>query len=212
MTAAFDPILAILRGLRPAEAEAVGQTLYAAGIRSLEVPLNSPDPLASIAILRDTLPSDATIGAGTVLTVADVERCAEAGSELVVSPHTNADLIAATLHAGMRSLPGCATPSEAITALSAGTETLKVFPAGTIGPAGLKAWREVLPRHIQLFPVGGVTAADFPAWVAAGASGFGVGAALYSPGIPLTELAGRGQALIAAWSAAGAPVTAGIRR
>ena len=204
MTAAFAPVLAILRGLQPGEAEAVGQTLYAAGIRSLEVPLNSPDPLASIAILRDTLPSDATVGAGTVLTVADVDRCAEVGSELIVSPHTNVDLIAATLHAGMRSVPGCATPSEAVTALAAGTSTLKVFPAGTIGPAGLKAWREVLPRSVQLFPVGGVTAADFPAWLAAGANGFGVGAALYSPGIPLTQLGERALALLAAWTAAGA--------
>jgi 2-dehydro-3-deoxyphosphogalactonate aldolase len=198
---ADDRFIAILRGVRPEEVCAVGDVLYDAGFRSLEVPLNSPDPFTSIRALREHLPQDALVGAGTVFAVEDVRRAHEVGAQTIVSPHTDTAVVAETVRLGMRSYPGAATPSEAFAALRAGTRTVKVFPSQQVGHAGVKAWREVLPRDVQLLPVGGVDAAGLAGWVAVGATGFGIGSSLYRPGRDLDDLAARAGDLFAAWRA-----------
>jgi 2-dehydro-3-deoxyphosphogalactonate aldolase len=192
-------LIGILRGLDPTEATRVGDVLYGAGFRSLEVPLNSPEPFTSIRRLRDHLPDDALVGAGTVLAVEDVRRAQDAGALTVVSPNTDPAVIRETVARGMLSYPGAATPTEAFSAVAAGTLNVKIFPSGQVGPAGLKAWREVLPQAVLLFPVGGVDAEDFEGWVAAGAAGFGLGSALYRPDRDLDELESRARRLVAAW-------------
>ena len=176
------PLIGILRGIRPDEASAVGEALTAAGWRLVEVPLNSPDPLRSIAQLANDFPN-ALVGAGTVLTAADVRNVHAAGGQLVVSPNFNAEVVRETVRLGMVSLPGVITPSEAFGALDAGATGLKLFPAEMVSPAVLKALRAVLPAQALLMPVGGITPDNMAAWRAAGAGGFGIGSALYKPGM-----------------------------
>lgn len=200
-TATPTGLIAILRGLTPDEAPAVGRALHDAGIRTLEVPLNSPDPYRSIQLLRDTLPS-CTVGAGTVLTTAEVRQSHAAGARIIVSPNTDAGVVAETIRLGMRGYPGAATPSEALTAIAAGAQAVKVFPAVQVGQAGMKAWTAVLPASVELIPVGGVKVGDFPGWIVAGATGLGVGSALYQPGDSPDMLAVRARAVHSAWQSA----------
>ncbi|MCZ2404695.1 2-dehydro-3-deoxy-6-phosphogalactonate aldolase [Paenarthrobacter sp. Z7-10] len=195
-------LIAILRGLTTADAKDVGECLYEAGFRSLEVPLNSPEPLATIRVLRDLLPADCLVGAGTVLTVDQVAQCADAGAQTIVSPNTDTAVIAETVRLGMESYPGAATPSEAFAAIGAGARNVKLFPAEQVGTAGLKAWTAVVPQHIGLLPVGGVTASNIAAWLAAGATGFGIGSSLYRPGITVEDLRPRADAIFTAWETA----------
>lgn len=194
--------VAILRGLTPQEAPEVGQRLYKAGFRALEVPLNSPDPLTSIRLLRKQLPQDCAVGAGTVLTVEEVHAAHEAGSGIIVSPVMNPEVIAETARLGMRSYPGVATPTEAFSAVKAGARSLKLFPSDAVGIPGMKAWQAVLPQDIEFLPVGGVDASNLGAWVTAGASGAGIGSSLYKPGITVEDLSSRAVALVQAWRSA----------
>ena len=175
-------IIAILRGVRPDEVVSIAASLIAAGITKIEVPLNSPDPLVSVGKLAKKFGDVALIGAGTVLNVGDVTRVADAGGRLVVSPNTDATVIAATKAAGLASYPGVMTPSECFTALNAGADGLKLFPASLIGPAGLAAIKAVLPVGTETLAVGGAGPENFAAWVQAGADGFGLGTSLYRPG------------------------------
>lgn len=193
------PLVAILRGLTPAEAEPVAQTLYQAGFRLIEVPLNSPDPFTSIARIRQCLPDDALVGAGTVLEAADVTRLKDIGAELVVMPHADTSVISAARALGLISMPGIVTPTEAFAALKAGANALKLFPAELVSPAIMKAMRPILPKGTRLFPVGGITPDTMLPFLAAGASGFGLGSALYSPGVSLAQLARQAECFVAAW-------------
>lgn len=201
MSSSPTGLIAILRGLSPDEAPEIGRRLYRAGIRVLEVPLNSPEPLESIRLLREDLPDDARVGAGTVLTRAQVSDVAAAGGQLVVSPNANADVIAAAGSAGLASYPGVATPTEAFAALEAGATALKIFPSETVGIAGMKAWSSVLPAGTQLLPVGGVDDHTLTPWLQAGAAGAGIGSWLYKPGRSAEEVAARAASLVAAWNA-----------
>jgi 2-dehydro-3-deoxyphosphogalactonate aldolase len=182
------PVIAILRGVTPDEVVDVGRALIAASIRIIEVPLNSPDPFESIRRLAGELGEAALIGAGTVLSVAEVELVAQAGGHMIVSPNSNGKVIAATVRAGMISAPGYFTPTEAFAAIEAGAHAIKLFPAEAATPAVVKAQRAVLPRHVLLLVVGGVTAEDVDAWLSAGADGFGLGGALYRPGFSSAEV------------------------
>ncbi|MDH2050770.1 2-dehydro-3-deoxy-6-phosphogalactonate aldolase [Achromobacter marplatensis] len=195
-------LIAILRGIKPAEAEAVGNALYDAGFRLIEVPLNSPDPLASIRAMRAALPTDCLIGAGTVLNPDDCARVQDAGGELIVMPHSDAAVIRTAKQLGMASCPGVATPTEAFAALAAGADVLKMFPAEQLGPVVLKAWRAVMRPPIALVPVGGITPDNLSIYAQAGASGFGLGSALYKPGLSATEVGQNARAFIAAWQRA----------
>ncbi|RZM01394.1 MAG: 2-dehydro-3-deoxy-6-phosphogalactonate aldolase [Variovorax sp.] len=195
------PLVAILRGLTPAEAPAIGDALVEAGFRLLEVPLNSPDPLASIALLRARC-AGALVGAGTVLTARQVGEVRDAGGELIVSPNFDAAVVAETKRLGLVSLPGVATPSEAFGALAAGANGLKLFPAEAASPAVVKAWLAVLPRGTPLMPVGGIAPRNMDAWRAAGATGFGIGSALYKPGKSAAAVAEDARAFVAAWHGA----------
>lgn len=192
-------LIAILRGVTDREAVDVGTCLYDEGFRALEVPLNSPDPFRSIAALRSALPTDCTVGAGTVLTVEQVRECANAGAEMIVSPNTDRRVIRETLERGMLSFPGAATPTEAFVALSQGATSIKIFPAEQVGVTGMKAWTAVLPLGTGLLPVGGVDASTMAAWLAAGATGFGVGSSLYRAGITIDELRTRAAGIVSAW-------------
>lgn len=176
------PVVAILRGVRPDEIEAVGEAIIAAGITILEVPLNSPDPFASIETMARCFAGRAIVGAGTVLNNGDVARCKDAGSQIVVSPNMRPDVIKATVAAGMISTPGCLTPSEAFNALDAGAHAVKLFPGELVPPAGVKALRAVLPPTAKMLVVGGVTTENLSAYRDAGATGFGVGGAIYRAG------------------------------
>ncbi len=200
------PLIAILRGLKPAEAPAIGEVLVDAGFRLIEVPLNSPQPLDSIAALRKCFPQ-AMIGAGTVLTAADVRDVASAGGELVVAPNFDRDVVAETVRLGMVSLPGILTPTEAFAALDAGAHGLKLFPAELASPAVIKALLAVLPRGTALIPVGGIAAGNLAAWRAAGAAGFGLGSSLYKPGDDAATVRAKAAVIVSEWrsGANGAP-------
>jgi 2-dehydro-3-deoxyphosphogalactonate aldolase len=206
MTAATG-LIGILRGLTNADAVRVGQCLYSAGFRALEVPLNSPDPLRTISTLRASLPADCIVGAGTVITVDQVRRCHGAGAQIIVSPNTDIAVVAETVRLGMSSFPGTATPSEAFAAVAAGAGSVKVFPAEQVGIAGLKAWSAVIPKEIGLIPVGGVDASNIGTWLDAGATGFGIGSALFTPGIALDDLFQRAVGMTAALDLARASTT-----
>jgi 2-dehydro-3-deoxyphosphogalactonate aldolase len=187
MTTLFSPspcpLAAILRGLSPAEAPRIGQVLFDAGFRMLEVPLNRPGALDAIRALIKIAPDDALIGGGTMLTVADVDAVKEAGGRLMVSPNCEPEVIAHAVKQRMITLPGVATPTEAFRALAAGAHGLKLFPAEMIAPAVVKALRSVLPDDTPLFPVGGIRPDNMSVYVAAGATGFGIGSQLYKPGM-----------------------------
>lgn len=198
-------IIAILRGVRPDEAAGIGRALVDAGIDTIEVPLNSPEPFDSIAALAQALAGRARIGAGTVLDVSQVAAVKAAGGTLVVSPDTNPAVIAATRAAGMASYPGVMTPTEAFVALRAGATGLKIFPGNLVGPAGLKALRAVLPPDTACFAVGGAGPENFAAWITAGATGFGLGTALYTPGLTAEEVRDRAGTVVAAYDATQPP-------
>lgn len=191
------PLVAILRGITPVEAPAVGKVLVDAGFTLIEVPLNSPDPLASIARLSELFGDRAMIGAGTVLTPSEVAQVAEAGGTLIVSPNTNAAVIEATTAQGLVSLPGYFTATEALAALSSGAHALKLFPCDGAQPSMLKAHRAVLPSETPIVAVGGITPANMQEWRAAGVDGFGIGSALYAPGKSASDVRRDADAVIA---------------
>lgn len=193
------PLVAILRGLTPSEASDVGAVLFEAGFRLLEVPLNRPGAIASIEAIVRMAPAGTVVGGGTMLTEADVNAVAAAGGRLFVSPNCNPKVITRARAAGMLCAPGVATPTEAFAALDAGAHALKIFPSEAVGIAGLKAIKTVLPSGTLLWPVGGVTPESFADWIAAGATGFGIGSALYTPGVTLDELAQRARRFVDAW-------------
>ena len=193
------PLVAILRGLQPLEALAVGQVLVDAGWDLIEVPLNSPQPLQSIATLRKSFPQ-ALVGAGTVLTPEDVRQVQAAGGELIVSPNFNPAVVAEAVRLGMVCLPGVMTASEAFAALAAGASGLKIFPAEMVTPMVLKALRAVLPAETLVLPVGSISPLNMPAFRAAGANGFGIGSALFKPGMTPAQVAESAAGFKAAWA------------
>ena len=195
------PLVAILRGVRPDEAEPVGEALLEAGFRIIEVPLNSPEPFRSIEVLAKRFGAAALIGAGTVVTPQDARRVVEAGGRLVVMPHSDPEVIRAAKAVGAWCLPGVATPTEGFAALRAGADALKLFPGEAMPPPVVKAWRAVFPPSLRLFPVGGVTPASMAAYVVAGAAGFGIGSALYRPGAEAAEIGARAKDFVRAWRA-----------
>lgn len=192
-------LVAILRGVRPDEVVDVGKTLYAAGFRIIEVPLNSPQPLQSIERLVKHLPADAFVGAGTVLAAHQVGDVLAAGGKLAVMPHSDGNIIRVAVDAGMMVLPGVATPTEAFAALAAGARALKVFPAELLVPKVLKAWRAVLPADVPLVPVGGITPEAMSAYLDAGAAAFGLGSALYRAGDTAAVVQPRARTFMQCW-------------
>lgn len=195
------PLVAILRGLEPARAVAVGEVIADAGFRVLEVPLNSPQPLRSIRLLHEALGERCLVGAGTVLDTDAVAAVAAAGGRLIVMPHADTTVIAAAVGAGLYCVPGVATPTEAFAALRAGAHALKAFPAELVTPAVLRAWRAVLPREVTVLPVGGIAPDNMAAYIAAGAGGFGIGSALFHPDRDLDRIARAARDFAAAWRA-----------
>jgi 2-dehydro-3-deoxyphosphogalactonate aldolase len=192
------PIIAILRGVKPDEVIAVAQAIFDAGVRVVEVPLNSPDPLQSIAKLAAHFGDRAIIGAGTVLTVDDVARCKAAGAQIIVSPNMNPDVIRATVAASMISAPGCLTPTEAFAALDAGAHAVKLFPGELVSAVAVKAMRAVLPRQAIVLVVGGVSANMISDYREAGANGFGIGGGIYRTGTSAEQAGGNAAAFVAA--------------
>ena len=192
------PLLAILRGIQPHEALPIGAALVEAGVRMIEVPLNSPDPFASIAALQAEFGGTALIGAGTVLDLAAVEQLAATGARLMVTPNTNPTVIARAVELGLEPLPGFLTPTEAFAGLAAGARRIKLFPASVQGPSYLKALREVLPRSCGVWAVGGIGADNAREWIAAGAEGVAAGGSVYKPGMTAAEVGTRARALVSA--------------
>lgn len=193
------PLIAILRGVQPDEIEDIGQALFDAGFRVIEIPLNSPEPLVSIEKLARRLGDEALVGAGTVLQSEQVTQVADAGGRLIVSPNAKIEVIEETVRAGLASAPGVATPTEGFAALDAGAHGLKLFPAESIGPKVVKAWRAVVPAEVPLMPVGGITPDNMEQFVAAGATGFGLGSALYKAGMDIDTIAANAAAFSRAW-------------
>jgi 2-dehydro-3-deoxyphosphogalactonate aldolase len=193
------PLVAIMRGLTTAEAPVVGAALFEAGFRLLEVPLNRPGALEAIAILARMAPADAIVGGGTILNVDSVDAVHAAGGRLLVAPNFNAAVVRRGAELGMLCAPGVATPTEAFNALDAGAHALKIFPAEMVGQGGLKAIKTVLPDGTPLWPVGGVAPEHIADWRKAGATGFGIGGQLYSPGLAIEELRARARCFVSAW-------------
>ncbi|KQM46005.1 2-dehydro-3-deoxy-6-phosphogalactonate aldolase [Sphingomonas sp. Leaf208] len=195
------PLIAILRGVKPDEVEAIGEALVEAGFTILEVPMNSPDPLDSIARLARRFEGRAVVGAGTVLRVEDVEAVGAAGGTLIIAPNANVRVIAAAADKGYVALPGIATPTEAFAALDAGAAALKLFPAEAASPAVLKAMRAILPKDTRVLPVGGIAPELMADWRKAGAAGFGLGSALFAPGMSAADVGARAKTFIEMWNA-----------
>lgn len=206
--AAFDaafvrcPLVAILRGVKPDEVVAIGEALVDAGFTLIEVPLNSPDPLESIARLANALKGRAVIGAGTVLDTASVAAVQQAGGMLIIAPNADVTVIAEAARRGLIAIPGIATPTEAFAALNAGAAALKLFPAEAFAPSVIKAMRAVLPADVRILPVGGISPDTMSPWTACGAAGFGLGSALYKPGMSATDVAANARAFVAALASA----------
>ncbi len=196
------PLIAILRGVTPHEAETIASVLVEAGFGAIEIPLNSPDPFKSIELIARKVGRATVVGAGTVLLPGAVETAASAGAGLIVAPNADPAVIECALRLGLSVLPGVATPTEAFAALSLGATGLKLFPAEAIPPEVVKAWRSVLPKDAPLFPVGGVTPEKIAPYRAAGADGFGIGGALYKPGMTAKAVRETAAAFVAAWDAA----------
>ncbi|MES3150765.1 2-dehydro-3-deoxy-6-phosphogalactonate aldolase [Sphingomonas faeni] len=194
------PLIAILRGVKPDEVEAIGDVLVDAGFTILEVPMNSPDPLDSVARLARRFEGHAVVGAGTVLRVEDVEAVGAVGGTLIIAPNANVRVIAAAAEHGYVALPGIATPTEAFAALEAGAAALKLFPAEAAGPNVLKAMRAILPKDTRVLPVGGIVPEVMAEWCTAGAAGFGLGSALYAPGMTAANVAARAAAFVTAFN------------
>ncbi|GFE79220.1 2-dehydro-3-deoxy-6-phosphogalactonate aldolase [Steroidobacter agaridevorans] len=190
------PLIAILRGITPEEAEVIGDTLWQCGLRIIEVPLNSPRPLESIERIARRLEGRAVVGAGTVTSVAQIEAVAAAGGSLIVSPHLDLRIVQACAAQRILCVPGVSTPSECFLAIEAGVHALKLFPAEASSPAALKSLRAVLPRDTRVLPVGGITPETMATWLAAGADGFGIGSALFRPGLTAAEVATRADAFV----------------
>lgn len=193
-----SPLVAILRGVRPDEVLAIGQVLVDAGIAVIEIPLNSPEPERSIALLAEKFGDRALIGAGTVLDPARVPGIAQAGGKLIVMPHADPAVVRAAKQAGLLCVPGFATPTEAFAVLEAGADGLKLFPAEAFQPPILKAFAAVLPKGVKMLPVGGVDSSNITAWRQAGAAGFGIGSAIFRPGDTPAQVAGKAARLVAA--------------
>lgn len=196
------PLIAILRGITPDSAVEIGEVLLDAGLVAIEVPLNSPEPLESIRHLAEAFAGRALIGAGTVLSADAVPQIAEAGGRLIVMPHADPDIVREAKRCGLFCVPGVATPTEAFAALEAGADALKLFPAEALPPAVLKAWRAVLPQDCWLLPVGGITPERMASYLIAGANGFGLGSALFKPGMGRKTVARNARAFAAAYSRA----------
>jgi 2-dehydro-3-deoxyphosphogalactonate aldolase len=199
--AAACGIVAILRGVKPSEVLDIGEALYAAGVRVVEVPLNSPDPFQSIATLADHFQGRMVTGAGTVLDVASVDLLKRAGGMISVSPDCNPAVIARAVEQGLTPLPGVFTPTEAFSAVRAGATHLKLFPAEAASPVTVKAWKAVLPKHVRLYAVGGVTPDNMQAWADAGCAGFGIGSNIYKPGLTADDAGRNAAGFVAAWNA-----------
>jgi 2-dehydro-3-deoxyphosphogalactonate aldolase len=195
------PLVAILRGVKPEEVEAIGDALHAEGFRVIEVPLNSPNALDSIGRLARRMPADTVVGAGTVLSIQAVADVQAAGGKLIVMPHADVAVIREAKARGLFCVPGAATPTEAFAAVGAGADAVKLFPAELVTPTVMKAMRAVLPRELRLLPVGGIAPDTMAVYVKAGAAGFGLGSALYSPGLSADEVAQRARAFVQAWRA-----------
>ena len=196
------PLIAILRGIKPSEAVDIAAALLGAGIDRIEVPMNSPDPFESIGKIVDAFGNDALIGAGTILTTAQVDQVAAVGGKLIVSPNCDARVIAHTKAKDMQSWPGVFTPTEAFTALQAGADGLKLFPGSMAGPSGLQAMRAILPVGTQVFAVGGVRPENFDKWIAASADGFGLGSAIYKPSMTANDVNVAAKAIVTAYDRA----------
>jgi 2-dehydro-3-deoxyphosphogalactonate aldolase len=192
------PLIAILRGVTPDEVVPIGRALAAAGFSTIEVPLNSPNPIESIRRLNEALGSSCLIGAGTVMTPGQVTEIASAGGRLIVMPHSDPAVVRAAKAANLFCVPGVATPTEGFAALANGADALKLFPAEQLGPAVVKAWRAVFPKALRFLPVGGIATANLAAFLSAGADGFGLGSALYRPGLSAEEVGTRARSFVEA--------------
>jgi 2-dehydro-3-deoxyphosphogalactonate aldolase len=193
------PLVAILRGIGPDESTPILTALIDAGFHLIEAPLNSPQPYETIRLMRVVAPKEVLIGAGTVRTLDEVAKVADAGGDIIVMPHADTKIIAFAKARGLIVLPGVATPTEAFAAIDAGADALKAFPAEMVQPAILKAWRAVIPASVPILPVGGIAPASMAAYIAAGADGFGLGSALYKPGDVAARVADNASAFVAAW-------------